>query len=573
VLFIIVSTLKADIRYDEDYVRIAVASPCFNPPEQYDANDEQRTLDAVYARISQAAAQHAQLLVFPAECVKTQGQPIPGPISNAIAKKADQYNMYIIANIRETDPNDPAKIYCTSFLCDPAGKIVGKYRKSHKMPDESWTLGNDLPVFKTPLGKIAMRIGTDRLFVDIDHVYSAKGANIVCCSQYPEPVEDEYAQDAPLKGRAHDYKLYYAVARYSNAKKGYICNKYKPYCGMPIGRAFVLNREGEKVACTPRTHGGVACASVPKKDLINAGNFRRDPRPLYNALFDPRYTDPNFLARPKYKYRTVKVGAISDHINPAAFLDALDAAGAADCNIVVSYEFVWVNRKDYNSAQTYAAISQKADKYDMYVLLTGINNDANELANEGTLWDTNGKIVWTYKKIALRQRHVPGLETPVFDTDFGRIACRICADENYPKLDRCYFVKGAEILFIGTQSWGSDGITRYHRDYARAIDTCMFHVEATHRQSEYVHRSQIVDPAGMPLAQSRYEKYADLTTATIDLDNDRPKRYIRKYTPHKPKGYLPQYQPEKMPAIANDLADTIRTQRRPSLYKILAPNQ
>jgi hypothetical protein len=101
----------------------------------------------------------------------------------------------------------------------------------------------------------------------------------------------------------------------------------------------------------------------------------------------------------------------------------------------------------------------------------------------------------------------------------------------------------------------------------------MFHVEATHRQSEYVHRSQIVDPAGMPLAQSRYEKYADLTTATIDLDNDRPKRYIRKYTPHKPKGYLPQYQPEKMPAIANDLADTIRTQRRPSLYKILAPNQ
>jgi predicted amidohydrolase len=565
----IVDLVLPSVQYEEDYTYIGVVSPRFNPPEQYDDADEERTLPAVYARISQAAAQGVDLLVFPAECIKSPGEPIPGPISNAIAEKADVYDMYIIANICEVNDSN---LYLTSFLCDPDGDIVGKYRKSHQMPDEDWDLGDELPVFETDLGKIAMRIGTDRYFVDIDHVYSSKGAQIVCCSQYPEPVEDEYAQDAPLKGRARDYDLYYAVARYSNGKSGYICNKYTPYCGMPTGRAYVLNDEGEKIACTARTGGGVACAAILNSSFATAGGVGKDNRSMYDAMFDPNYTDPNYLDRPTYAYREVKVGAISDHLSPSAFIDALDDAEAADCNMVVSYETCWVDRVDYNGFDTFASISQKADDYDMYVLLTGVNNDVNINLNEGILWDPNGDVVWVYTKIAMGQRHIPGTETPVFDTDFGRIACRICADENYEQLDRAYFVKGAEILFIGTQSWGPEGISRYHRDYARAMDTCMFHVESTHRQSEYVHRSQIVDPAGMPLAQMRYQKYGDLVTTTIDLDNDRPKRYIRQWTAYTPAGYLEQYQPDYMPSYANDLADTIRSQRRPSLYSELAPD-
>jgi hypothetical protein len=58
-------------------------------------------------------------------------------------------------------------------------------------------------------------------------------------------------------------------------------------------------------------------------------------------------------------------------------------------------------------------------------------------------------------------------------------------------------------------------------------------------------------------------------SAVVDLDNDRPLRYIRKYTPFKPNGYLPEFQPGKMPASANDLRETILKQRRPELYGVL----
>ena len=101
------------------------------------------------------------------------------------------------------------------------------------------------------------------------------------------------------------------------------------------------------------------------------------------------------------------------------------------------------------------------------------------------------------------------------------------------------------------------------------MDTGTFLVECTHQCSEVRHRSMIVDPAGVVIARSEYNK-PSLVTAVVDLDTDRPLRYIRKYKPHKPAGYLPEYQPDQMPESANDLRDTILQQRRPELYDVLA---
>jgi hypothetical protein len=78
-----------------------------------------------------------------------------------------------------------------------------------------------------------------------------------------------------------------------------------------------------------------------------------------------------------------------------------------------------------------------------------------------------------------------------------------------------------------------------------------------------------LDPSGVPVASSRY-KAPGLVSAVINLDNDRPRRYVRKFTPHTPKGYLPQYQPTEFPETQNDLKETILRQRRPELYAVLA---
>ena len=174
-----------------------------------------RSLSTVLERLDEAAAAGSDIVCLPMECVETEGEPIPGPITDAIAAKAREHHMHVIGNIRESAGD---KTYVTSFLCDRAGELVGTYRKSHKLPDEDMDLGNDLPVFSTDIGTVAMRIGSDRYFPEIDYVYTAKGAGIIFWSQMPEPVEDEYLQDTPSLGRAQDYRVLIACSRYSRAR-------------------------------------------------------------------------------------------------------------------------------------------------------------------------------------------------------------------------------------------------------------------------------------------------------------------------------------------------------------------
>jgi len=526
--------------------------------------DDDRTVEAVARYVARAAAQGCDIVALPQECVKTPGEAVPGPVSAALADLARKHRLWLIASIRE---KDAGKTFVTSLLADRDGKIVGKYRKSHKMPDEVLDLGDDLPVFQTEFGPVAMRVGTDRFFADIDHVYAAKGARLIFWSQMPEPVEDEYSQDFPSAGRAVDYGVFIACARYASGRPGYITNFYPPYCGRPLGRSYVVNREGQRIAGTPREGGGVAVATIPVGQL--AAGRGADRRAMFAALTAP--VAP--LAKKTWTKRRIRIGVIEPGGGIDDILKKLDAAGAAGSDIVCGYEYVWISKPD--EAQTRAAkanlakVAAKAAQHKMYVLIAGVIDRIER--NEAILFGRDGKEVSRFFKIAkTHDQQVPGDEAPVFETDFGRVACRICADEWMVELDRCYAVKGADILFTPTQSWGPDALFRDLRDLSRAMDTGMFLVESTHPTTEVAHRSLIVEPTGVVVARSEY-RAASVFTAVVDLDNDRPLRYIRRYTPHKPAGYLPEYQPDEMPASANDLRETILAQRRPELYRVLAP--
>ena len=245
-------------------------------------SDEGRSLETVLRRLDEAGACRSDIVCLPMECVRTEGETIPGPLSDAIAAKAREYGMYVIGNLRETDGNQR---YVTSFLCGRDGQLVGKYRKSHKMPDEAIDLGDDLPVFETDFGPIAMRCGSDRHFADIDQVYAAKGARMIFWSQEFEPSEDEYTQDFVSHGRAQDYQVFVACARYSFAAPGWITNFWPTYRGCPIGRSYIVNREGMRIASTTRK-GTVATAVIPREELAAAGRspFRS---PAFQVLTEP----------------------------------------------------------------------------------------------------------------------------------------------------------------------------------------------------------------------------------------------------------------------------------------------
>lgn len=529
---------------------------------------EGRSLPFVLDRLDEAAAAGSDIVCLPMECVHTAGETIPGPISLAIAQKAKEHNMWIIGNIRESAEG---KIFVTSFLCNRAGEIVGKYRKSHKMPDETMDLGDELPVFETDFAPIAMRIGSDRYFADIDHVYTAKGARIIFWSQEREPVEDEWLQDFPQMGRALDYNVFIACARYSRAEPGWITNFMPIYRGCPLGRSYIINREGMPIAYTTRK-GSVATAIIPRAEFLPQG---RGPHKLpgFKCL-----TDPVKLPEPRpWAKRKIRITAIENHVNIEDLLTKLDLAGQLGSDIVCTYELVWITgqpkekiaEKTAQAQENLRRVREKAAQYKMYVLIGGVIERLER--NEAILFGRDGQEVGRYFKIAkTHDEQIPGDDTPVLETDFGRIAVRICADNYMVELDRAYGIKGADIMFDLTQDWGPDAIHRNLRNISRCMDAGFFRVECTHATSEVLHRSNIVEPTGIPVAQSQYLGNG-IVTAVVDLDHDRPRRYAREWKEHTPKGYLPEYQDTQLPKEYNDLRETILKQRRPELYQALWP--
>lgn len=552
-LFAVIPTLGTA----DDSVRISVVSQVWS--------DEGRTLEAVEKLLDQAAGQGADLALLPQECIRSEGQSLPGPLSEALAAKARQHKMYVVGNLRE---RDAGKTFVTSFLLDREGKLVGKYRKSHKLPDETMGCGDELPVFETELGPLAMRIGTDRFFPEIDMVYSARGARMILWSQAPEPLEDEHAQDFPSQGRAADLQIPIACARYGFQGPGWITNKYPPYCGCPIGRAYVVNREGQRIACTPRS-GGVATATFLKSQLAPGRS------PVRNPAFAAITAPVQLPATRSWSKRRIRASAIESHLGIEELLARLDEAGKLGSDIVCTYELVWIHGPDPKviERQTEVAkknlqrVAAKASEYKMYVLIAGVVDRIER--NEAILFGRDGQEVGRYYKIAkTHDEMIPGEAATVLETDFGRIGVRICADEWMLELDRCYAIQGADLVFTPTQSWGPDALFRNLRDISRAMDGANFLVECTHHCTENIHRSMIVDPAGAVVARSEYNQ-PGLVSAVIDLDNV-PKRYLRVYDPHVPAGYLPQYQPTQMPRTADDLREAILSSRRPELYGPLA---
>ena len=285
----------------------------------------------------------------------------------------------------------------------------------------------------------------------------------------------------------------------------------------------------------------------------------------------------------QWSKRRVRVTAIENHLGFDDLLNQLDQAGQLGSDIVCTYEFVWVpvhgETPDPSSIakleslgrERCAQVAAKARQWNMYVILCGVLRERK--VNEGIIFDREGREQGRYIKMATTYaEQVPGTETPVFTTDFGRIAVRICADNWMVQQDRCYSIKGADIVFFSTQDWGPDAIHRNLRAISRCMDGQFFHVQATHSCTETMHRSLIIDPAGVPVARSALQR-PGLVSAVIDLDHDRPRRYTRRFTPHTPKGYLPQYQPHEFPEVRNDLKFTVLQQRRPDLYQVLGPEQ
>jgi predicted amidohydrolase len=99
----------------------------------------------------------------------------------------------------------------------------------------------------------------------------------------------------------------------------------------------------------------------------------------------------------------------------------------------------------------------------------------------------------------------PGLDYPVFDTDFGKVGMMICWDVHYADPARALALRGAELILLPI--WGGNETLAK----ARAIENQVFLAS-----SGYDYPTHVLDPSGEIVAVAPESGTAAI--ATIDLN-------------------------------------------------------
>lgn len=233
-------------------VRIASCSV-----EHYFSKDEREQCARL---VDEAGRQKADIVCLP-EFVGSDNQngtwipePIPGPTVNVFAQLAARHKMYVILPMMEEVGQE--KAYNTAVLIDRAGRVAGKYRKSHIcLPGhgegECTIAGDELPVFKTDFGTIGISICMDIHYPELYTVMTLKGAEIIF---WPSGALD-YTGDiieSLVNARAADNQVFMVPSHHIQM----------PFLvGKPYGRSRIVDCMGRIRADTGH-FPGVAVAEV-----------------------------------------------------------------------------------------------------------------------------------------------------------------------------------------------------------------------------------------------------------------------------------------------------------------------
>lgn len=167
---------------------------------------------------------------------------------------------------------------------------------------------------------------------------------------------------------------------------------------------------------------------------------------------------------------------------------------------------------------TVTALSKKAKQNRIYVVCPMATLEGGKRYNSSVLIGRDGKTVGVYHKNfpthgELDMGIVPGAETPVFETDFGRVGLTICFDVNYWEVGSAICANKPELV-IWSSMWDGDRmLTRWSIEFG-------FYMAASYSKC-----SSIVDVSGREIVSLKRNIYdttkgagSPLVTATIDMD-------------------------------------------------------
>jgi predicted amidohydrolase len=114
---------------------------------------------------------------------------IDGPEYDALGRVASEQQLFVAGNAYERDANFPGLYFQTSFVIDPSGDVVLRYRRLNSMfsptPHDVWSKYLDLygyegvfPVARSAIGNLAAIASEEILYPEIARALALRGAEI-----------------------------------------------------------------------------------------------------------------------------------------------------------------------------------------------------------------------------------------------------------------------------------------------------------------------------------------------------------------------------------------------------------
>jgi N-carbamoylputrescine amidase len=204
--------------------------------------------------IGEAAERGANLVVLPELCnsgyvFKSRAEafelaePIPdGPTSQQWMRIAHERNLYVVAGIAERKGES---LFNSAAVIGPNG-FLGVYRKNHLWGEENLFFepgDTGMPVFRTPIGRIACAICYDIWFPEVFRLAALQGADILCVPTNWVPMPDQPSNlpvmaNVLAMGGAHSNSMFVAAADRVGVERG------QPF----IGNSLIVDCTGWPLA-------------------------------------------------------------------------------------------------------------------------------------------------------------------------------------------------------------------------------------------------------------------------------------------------------------------------------------
>jgi predicted amidohydrolase len=149
---------------------------------------------------------------------------LPGPETEALSRKAQQHDCFVIAQAKVRHPEFPGKFFNCAFIIDPAGETIHRHykmqvfaREHSTVPHDVWDRWTELygdgldacfPVADTEIGRIGTLICMEGSYPEPARGLAMNGAEIIYRPSYPEPYVANGLWEIQNRARALDNTCY-----------------------------------------------------------------------------------------------------------------------------------------------------------------------------------------------------------------------------------------------------------------------------------------------------------------------------------------------------------------------------